>query len=312
MQHAVDPVADDQPVFERLDMNVGGPLLQRIGDDQADQPDDRRFGGQILQLLDVGEHAVFIDDPGFDPVDDLAERRLVAAVQALHRGVEFVRQREQRPDRAAGDHRERVDRELIGRIGHRQHELVFVFLDRQRVRLAQKARAHAFFEDGEFRIGVGFDDVQSELLGERVGDFALGHQPQRDQQFAQSFALAARAGVALLQAQRALQRRRVQLAALDQYLAQAQAHGRRLSLRWPQLPDWVGGASGHHRWRLVQAGRQSFQACVFSRSRRAAGARPRFIPVLQTPAAAAAIVASMSGCACAADTKPASNADGAR
>ncbi len=53
MQHAVDAVTHLQPVLERLDMDVRGALLDRALDHQVDQPDDRRFGGQVAQMLDV-------------------------------------------------------------------------------------------------------------------------------------------------------------------------------------------------------------------------------------------------------------------
>ena len=33
VQHAVDPVADAQPVLERLDVDVRGARLERVGDD---------------------------------------------------------------------------------------------------------------------------------------------------------------------------------------------------------------------------------------------------------------------------------------
>ena len=38
----VDPVADANPIFERLDVDVRRPQLHRLGNDQLHQPDDRR------------------------------------------------------------------------------------------------------------------------------------------------------------------------------------------------------------------------------------------------------------------------------
>ena len=43
-QHAVDPVADPDAVFERLDVNVRGPQLHRLADDHLHQPNDRCAG----------------------------------------------------------------------------------------------------------------------------------------------------------------------------------------------------------------------------------------------------------------------------
>ena len=43
-QNAVDPVADPDAVFERLDMDVRGPQLHGLADDQVHQADDRGAG----------------------------------------------------------------------------------------------------------------------------------------------------------------------------------------------------------------------------------------------------------------------------
>ena len=43
-QHAVDPVADPDAVFERLDVDVRRPQLHGLADDQLHQPDDRGAG----------------------------------------------------------------------------------------------------------------------------------------------------------------------------------------------------------------------------------------------------------------------------
>ncbi len=43
-QHAVDAVADADPVLERLDVDVRGPQLNRLGNQQLHQPDDRGAG----------------------------------------------------------------------------------------------------------------------------------------------------------------------------------------------------------------------------------------------------------------------------
>ena len=53
LEHAVDAVAHLQAVLERFDVDVGGAHLDRALDDQVDQADDRRFGGEVAQVLDV-------------------------------------------------------------------------------------------------------------------------------------------------------------------------------------------------------------------------------------------------------------------
>ena len=50
-QHAVDAEADHQAVLERLDVDVGGVFLDRLGEHGVDQPDDRRV---VLAFEQVG------------------------------------------------------------------------------------------------------------------------------------------------------------------------------------------------------------------------------------------------------------------
>ena len=40
-QHAIDPVSDANPVFKRLDVDVGRPKLHGLGDNQLHQPHHR-------------------------------------------------------------------------------------------------------------------------------------------------------------------------------------------------------------------------------------------------------------------------------
>ena len=78
VQHAVDAVAHDQPVLERLDVDVRCAHFQRIGDDQRDQPYHRRFRREILELLDVGVEADVI--ALLDVAENLTERRLARTI----------------------------------------------------------------------------------------------------------------------------------------------------------------------------------------------------------------------------------------
>ena len=339
-------------------MDVRCALLERIGDHQTDQADNRRLRGQVLQLLDVGEHPVFVDDARFDAVDNLAERRLVAAVHPLECRLELVRQRQHRPDRSPGHHREGIDRELIGRIDHRQRQLALVFLDRQRARLTKKARAHTLFEYRKFGVGSRFDHLQSELLRQCFADFALRDETERNQQLAQSLTLAAGVGIALLQPEGSLERNGVELAALDEQLSQATPndghrrgdrrvlgrHRRRIVGNWHALGRRRRRFGRDHRG-ARQVKRVRRVRCVGPPSADHARHRQRQCrligrrisgfqhPVSLLPGAlscindlggpgchsnpsnarlAAAIVSSISAFECAADTKPASKADGAR
>src|SRR5690625_6992492 len=53
LQNAVDAVAHLEAVFERLDVNVGGARFDRALQNEVDDANDRRFGGQVAQMLDI-------------------------------------------------------------------------------------------------------------------------------------------------------------------------------------------------------------------------------------------------------------------
>ena len=54
-QHAVDAEAHDQAVLERLDVDVGGVLLDRLGEHGVDQADDRRIVVAVEQVGLLGQ-----------------------------------------------------------------------------------------------------------------------------------------------------------------------------------------------------------------------------------------------------------------
>ncbi len=172
-----------------------------------------------------------------DVADDLSHRRAARAVQPLERRLEVGRDRDQRAHLAAGDHAKRADRVLVGRIRHREPELVLLLAHRQRARLAQEPRGDALLENRQLGIAFGVDEGQSQLRGERLRDVALRRQPERDQQCAEPLA-----GL-LLQAQRALETRRIELAALDENLAESLSRGSQRN-------------GGVQRWRCSKIGRR--------------------------------------------------------
>ena len=159
VQHAVDPVADDQPVLERLDVDVRRARLERVGDEQ----DTRRITGasdaRSFSCWTSASNASSSTRVSTSPISWLCAD-LPAAVQALERGVELRRNRDQRPHRAARDHFERADRVGVGGVGHRERQLRLVLAHRQRARLAQEARRHALLEDRKFGIAVGVHQRQ--------------------------------------------------------------------------------------------------------------------------------------------------------
>ncbi len=61
LQHTVDAVPHPQVPFGRLDVDVGGAVGDRLGDDQVDEPHDRRFLGHLGQHRQVVRVGVACD-----------------------------------------------------------------------------------------------------------------------------------------------------------------------------------------------------------------------------------------------------------
>ncbi len=62
MQHAIIAIAHPQPILERLDVNVRGMRLDGAGNQLVDQPDHRRFAGEVLEPLGILLGRLGIDD----------------------------------------------------------------------------------------------------------------------------------------------------------------------------------------------------------------------------------------------------------
>jgi hypothetical protein len=214
----VHAIAHGETILEGLDVDVRRAHVERVGDEDAHEPDHRRFRGKVLQLLDVGIE-VEVVHARLDVADDLALRGLAGAIQALERGFELAWNRHHRLHRAPGHHLKCADGVSVGGVRHRERHLGIVLAQREHACLAQESRRHALLEDRELGIARRIDERQRKLLGKRVGDVALRYDAKRHEKRAQALLRL------LLEAKGALERRLVELAALDQDLAKSLANG---------------------------------------------------------------------------------------
>jgi hypothetical protein len=126
---AVDPVADPHAILEGLDVDVAGPQLHRLGDDQVDELHDGRVGGVLwVRAGGLLERRLREVDGG---VGELLEHRVGAlavgqAVVAVDRLHDLLPQREHRLDLAVEDEAELLLHVDVGRVagGHREHAAV--------------------------------------------------------------------------------------------------------------------------------------------------------------------------------------------
>jgi hypothetical protein len=213
VQHAVDAVAHDQPVLEWLDVDVGGARLQRLREDEVHEPDHRRLGSEVLQVLDIAP--VLLVVARLDALDDGAHGRLAAAIQPLERRVDLVGRRDVGTHALARGHLHRRDHERIRRIGDRERQLVFVLTQRHRLRVAQELGREPFFHERQLGEVRRQRERQVQLVGQRVREVAARDHAQAHQHHADFLARLA----TLLQLEGSLQVGGVELAALDQDFA---------------------------------------------------------------------------------------------
>jgi hypothetical protein len=214
VQDAVDAEAHDEAVLEGLDVDVGGPRLQRVRDEQVHQPHHGRLGGEVLQVLDVAQVLLLV--PRGDVVDDLAHRGLAGAVEALEPRFQLRGHGEARQHAVAARHLDRADGERVRRVGHRHHEALVGLAQRQRLRVAQEAVRDALLEERELGILGGGGHRDPQPLREGVGEVARRNQSQPVQDDAELLAR-----LSLLEAQGALEVGGIEFSAGDEDLAQA-------------------------------------------------------------------------------------------
>jgi hypothetical protein len=163
VKNAVDPVADDQLVLLRLDVDVARAVLGRLEDHRVDEPDKRRVGVLVFGLEVVG---LFLLDvfhlPGVG-----GAHRLGRAREAAQLGEDVVLCRDMELDRLAGGDLQLVEAADVLRVGDRDLEPVAVAGERDRddaVQHRQRDRPGGLVVDaGDAEV----DERQVVLLGDR-------------------------------------------------------------------------------------------------------------------------------------------------
>ena len=176
-QQAVDAHAHGQPRAHRLDMDVGGAQFDRLFEQVADRPDDRRAARKIAQALDVVERA------GGDAAALGFRRRFLAGQPLLENRGDILEGRDVADHVPQHDLR-RADGGVVARIGDGEPAFAALALIGKDRHLAQEAGRKPL------RQGRRGDQIgQRETLeiveaGDLVGEFGgreLGRLPQLSQ-----------------------------------------------------------------------------------------------------------------------------------
>ena len=182
-QHAVDAIAYAQVLFERLDVDVRGPRLDRPRDQPVDDPHHRRLARQIAQPLDVilgAEFALIVDLLNGLP------GRPAAPEQALERGLDVRRHADPGQHRLAREQLHRADRVAIKRIRHRHRQAFCGIGERHDARLFEEIRADPITGQRQIRIVGLAGQRQIEQLRQRLGHLPLRYQAELGQEHVQA------------------------------------------------------------------------------------------------------------------------------
>ena len=184
LQHAVDPVADRDLVLVGFDVDVRGPLADRLDDDLVDELDDARLLRHLEQVL-----AAF--DRGAAPGEVVGPDHLVQGVAAeaevgLDQLLDVVPRRQHRLDVEPGAEPQVVeDIEVEGVAGGDVEDAVLA-RDRDEalpVDHLRRQRPQDLRRDGDVR---QLDERQVQLLGHQLQHLALGEEPELDHRAVQS------------------------------------------------------------------------------------------------------------------------------
>ena len=180
-EHAVDAEAHAQLGAAGLEVDVRGALLDGLGDDLVDEPDDRRVVGGLAQVDDLAGALVLLLAEEVRG-DDVVELR-----QARDEVEDVLAARDGRADLLAGEQRDVVDGEHVGGIGHRDEQRAVVeVVDRNRlVALGRRdrdevGRRHVRLEDRQVEVveAVALGDGAREAVGRQgalLDEHLLGH-----------------------------------------------------------------------------------------------------------------------------------------
>jgi hypothetical protein len=152
-----------------------------------------------------------------DVADDLPHRPLAGGIKLLQNGVYFRRRGHDDTHLPTGEQLEGLQGVIIQRVGHGQHQLVLVLMQRQGMRLLEEADGHTLLQHRYLWVIAGVQKRYAKLFRKRQIEFAFSDQIEFYQDGAQTLTGAAR----LLRRQGARQLDLVQLPPGDQALADA-------------------------------------------------------------------------------------------
>ena len=187
-EHAVDAVADPEAVLERLDVDVGRVRLDRVLDEEVDQPDHRRVERHVPERGEVLAAGVVSALVVADRLDDLLDRRRARPEVALDRledrGLGGHGQADVDPQRPA----QLVDDGRVGRIGAGHHEDAVLDGEGTEAVLAHVLGRQPLEERRARRELLAADVGDLEVAGESLPHLLRAREAEPDQRVGQMLA----------------------------------------------------------------------------------------------------------------------------
>ena len=165
VQHAVDPVAHDERILLRLEMDVAGAVLGCLEDERVDEPHERRVRDAVvgLQVVRLDRHAHLLDRV-------FHQRRVERAGGAGHAAEldeDVVADRDRELRRVPGRQPELVEPLDVLRLGDRDPQPLAVERERDRAHALEHGQRDQPGRGGVDALDGEVDQRQVELLGER-------------------------------------------------------------------------------------------------------------------------------------------------
>ena len=176
VEHAVHAVAVAEVRLVRLDVDVGGALLDRVQQDEVDQLDHGRVGGALLQVAEVGDAALVMLDGDValvEPLHHLFVGGALLRVVLLQRLLDGLLAGDDDLDVVAGEELDVVDGVDVGGVAHRQDQRGAGAVDRNALVLLGDFLGDEFHHlavDVEF---FQVDGRNAVLLRKKIGELGL-------------------------------------------------------------------------------------------------------------------------------------------
>ena len=155
-------------------MDIRGALFHGALQDQIDQANHWRFGGHVLEVFDVFQHAALL----IEVFDQAAHGGTALAVIALDQCVDFITRTDGQPDRHLTGIRQGLERIPLRRVGGHYAQPALMPTHRHDLVMTHKALGEHGKRVEQRRRRVGQQQWRIQQIGPGASQFDLGHQAQ--------------------------------------------------------------------------------------------------------------------------------------